>query len=424
MLKPDQPINRYRQMLNDSLLLRTAETEQDVLRVAEFNGLIHGPGVAGMTRDLFLRHPDTSGDDLIFVEDQRTGQVVSSLCLIPWTWHYEESSLTSGEMGIVGTREEYRRQGLIRAQVSVFQQRLRVRGCALSHIQGIAYYYRQFGYQYAMPLEGGLRVTRRDVHASPLVHCIYRRAGVADIPVLMRLYAESSADTQIGTQRPEHVWRYLLTTGEGSEMECETWLMLDDAAQIAGYFRLPAHHFGEELTVNEVSRLGFEQCVALLHHLVTLAEERHTPGVRLCLPATSVLTRVAASFGAHDLGNYAWQVSVPDVVAFLRSIAPTLQRRVRQSPFAELSRDVPIGLYRQTVRLRFVGGVLTDISDVGFGAHSVANIPPQAFAPLALGYRSLQEQQRTYNDLNVSAAFKLLLEVLFPPLTSFLYTLY
>src|ERR1035437_9271236 len=109
--------------------MRTAASVDDVERVSQFNGLIHGPGVVGMTRNLFLHHPDTRGRDLIFIEDTRTGQVVSSLCLIPWKFNYEGVSLLSGEMGIVGTLEPYRRRGLIRAQVEFFKLRLCERQC-------------------------------------------------------------------------------------------------------------------------------------------------------------------------------------------------------------------------------------------------------------------------------------------------------
>ena len=92
--------------LENGLILRTAASERDVERVAVFDGKIHGELVETMTRHLFLHHPNTSFDDLIFVEDEQSGEVVSSLCLIPWTWRYEEVEIPAGEMGIVGNYSE------------------------------------------------------------------------------------------------------------------------------------------------------------------------------------------------------------------------------------------------------------------------------------------------------------------------------
>lgn len=416
--------NSLNQPLGDGLVMRTAVNADDVERVSRFNGVIHGQGVVGMTRNIFLHHPDTRGRDLIFVEEGGSGDVVSSLCLIPWTVSYDGVTFTSGEMGIVGTLEPYRRRGLIRDQVRFYKQRLRERGCLLSHIQGIPYYYRQFGYEYAMPLDGGLRLTRRDVpQADGAAAFTFRLASVDDLPALMQMADEAGRELNIHSVRGEPVWRYLLAHSEGTEMESEVWIVQQGERPV-GYIRLPRHHFGEELTVSEVSRMSFDAALAALRHAADLAEARHTPGVRLCLPASGTLMRAARSFGAHDMGTYAWQVHIPDPAALLRAIAPALERRVAASPFAGLSREVSLCFFRQTISLQFEAGTVTAVRDLGAGAGGVANMPPQAFIPLVLGYRSIDELYAVYADLHVSAAHRLLVETLFPRLTSFLYTIY
>jgi predicted acetyltransferase len=242
MLDPTE--TPFRHPLGDGLVLRTAADEQDVARVAEFNGTIHGPEIIPMTRNLFVHHPSTRGGDLIFVEDEQIGQIVSSLCLIPWTWRYEDVDIPAGEMGIVGTLEAYRRRGLVRAQVEVFMRRLRERGCLLSHIQGIPYYYRQFGYEYALPLEGGLRLETRHVPTPPDASFTFRLATRSDLPVLRELYDEAAQDLAIHAARDEAIWRYLLTHTFGTQMEQETWLIQDADGRAVGYMCLPKHHFG------------------------------------------------------------------------------------------------------------------------------------------------------------------------------------
>lgn len=412
------------QTLGDGLVLRTAESEHDVARVAAFNGAIHGAGVDPFTRHLFLHHPHTHVEDLIFVEHEPSGQVVSSLCLIPWTWSYGGVRIPAGEMGIVGTREEYRRRGLIRAQVALFNRRLRQRGCLLSHIQGIPYYYRQFGYQYALPLEGGLRLELRHVPAPPDGSITFRPATPEDAPVLSRLYAAAAADLELHAVRDQAAWRYVLTRSADTEMEREIWILQDGVGELAGYVCAPKFHFGEELTVNEVSRLGFDGALATLHHLKTLARERDQPGLRLTLPAGCTLMRLARSLGAHDLGTYAWQIHLPDVAALLRALTPVLERRVAASAFAGLTRDVDLGLYRRTVRLRFRAGALTQVIDLGFTGGGPIQIPPPQFTPLVLGYRTREELRAAHPDLRVAPASRLLVDTLFPKMTAFLFTAY
>ena len=414
----------FHQILDDSLVLRTAATKDEVERVSQFNGQIHGPGVTPMTLDIFLRHPHTHGRDLIYVEDIQTKQVVSSLCLIPWTLNYEGVTFRSGEMGIVGTLEPYRRHGLIRAQVQVYNQRLCEEGCVLTHIQGIWYYYRQFGYEYAMPLDGGLRLSKRDVPKFDHAPFSFRTANENDLPMLMALYEAARKEIVIHTQRDEATWRYLLAHNAKSEMDCETWLVLNAQQEVVGYFRLPEHHFGEELTVNEASRFSFDAAWATLQHVAALAEERHTPGVRLCLPAQSDIMCVARSFGAFDIGTYAWQIRIPDRVAFLRTIAPALERRVERSIFAGCTRDLTLSFFSQNIRLSFLSGCLTEVTDAGLECESDAHIPPLAFIPLALGYRTFEEQHKMYPDMGVSARQRLFVDTLFQRSSSFLFTNY
>jgi predicted N-acetyltransferase YhbS len=415
-----------RQSLSDGLVMRTAACEADVEAVAAFNALIHGPGVAPMTLDLYLRHPDTTARDLVFVEDA-AGQVVSSLCLIPWKWHIDGVSLQAGEMGIVGTADAYRRRGLVRAQDGYFKRRLQERGCLVSHIQGIPYYYRQFGYEYALPLEGGLKLELEQVGEPFGGPYTFRPAGRADIPALCALHERAAAELAIHAVRSESVWGYLLAHSAGSEMECATWLIEQGGAAV-GYMRVPRYHFGEELAVNEVSALSFSAATAVLAQLRVLAQAEGRPGIRLNLPANCTLMRLARSLGARDLGTYAWQIYLPDPVGLLRALTPALERRLAASPFAGLTRVVVLSFYRSGAALHFEGGRLAAVSELaadalaGFSAD--LRLPPTAFTPLVLGYRNLDELRTAYPDVGADARWRLLLDTLFPRGESFLYTVY
>ncbi|MBN1813238.1 MAG: GNAT family N-acetyltransferase [Anaerolineae bacterium] len=412
--------------LENGLILRTAASERDVERVAVFNGKIHGEVVYSMTRQLFLHHPHTSLDDLIFVENEQSGEVVSSLCLIPWTLRYEDVEIRSGEMGIVGTHEDYRGRGLIRKQVEVFKQRLRQRGCLLSQIQGIPYFYRQFGYEYAIPLERWLMLEMRHIPAQPDATFTFRQATVDDIPTLTRLYDQAANDRAVHNIRDEAIWRYLLTDAKETETERDILLVESAGGQAAGYVCVAHHGFGVELIVNEVSRLSYDAGLATLDCLKQLAAERKKPGIRLNLPPNCAFSQVALSLGGHDDGAYAWQIYVPDGLALLRAIAPVLERRVAASPFAGMTHDVCICLYRETIRLRFESGKLTEVTNLGATnwEGEPIHIPPQLFVPLVLGYRTRQELQDAHPDVNVWPGSRMVLDTLFPKMASFIYTNY
>lgn len=409
--------------LGQGLVMRTAASQEDVARVAAFNGLIHGPELAVAVRRLLADYPGIDGRDMIFVEDTATGEVASSLLLLPWTLLYDGIPLSVGEMGMVGTLESQRRRGLVRIQTEYFMQRLRERGCLLSLIQGIPYFYRQFGYEYAMPLEGGLRLSGRELPAPPVAAFTFRQAVPDDLPELMHLYRAAAQDLAIHTARDEAIWRPMLVEPAGSALRCETWLVEDVFGDAVGYFRLPDLHFDEELAVNEVSRLDWDAALAVLHWLKQAACERGKPGIRLNLPAGCTLMQVARSLDAHDLGTYAWQVHVPDLAALLRAIGPTLEQRLTVSPFAGLSQEIQLCFYRDSVTLRFMAGKLASVQASG-PAQGAIRFPPLTFIPVLFGHRTVEQMQLAYPDISVDGSVRLLFDTLFPPLASFIYPSY
>ena len=413
----------YRQELDDELALKSVADERDAERLAAFNGVIHGEGVAAMTRALIFHHPNTRPEHWLFVEEKTTSQVVSSLCLIPWTWYYEDVALKAGEMGVVGTLEAYRRRGLVRALVARFDELLREGGYDLSHIQGIPYFYRRFGYEYAIPLEADLRVETHLISDAPLRYT-FRLATLDDLPALMQLYDEAAQDLCISAVRDEAAWRYLLGPSLQTEMIAETWLILDEAGQPAGYFRFPQHGFGEGLIVNEVSHLSSDASLATLRQLKALAAGRDKPYIRLNVPAGSALAQVARYRGAHEAGTYAWQIRLMDVGRLLQKLAPVLERRIAASPFAGLRQKVCLNLYREAFELRFKEGKLAAVEPLGFSRRAGIRIPPLLVAPLLLGYRSREELAQAHHDVSVWRKWRHLVDVLFPKVTSFIYTIY
>jgi hypothetical protein len=412
------PVPLY-QPLADTLVLRTPAATSDLDRVAAFNGSIHGPGLAAVTQSLVISFPNMGPDDLVYVEDSATGEIVSSLCLIPWQLAYGAATVRVGEMGIVGTDERYRNRGLVRAQMPYFRRRLAEHACTISLIQGIPFYYRQFGYTYAMPLEGGVRVDKSSLPPLPPQAYAFRLATLDDLDLLASFYDHACQDLAIYARRSEATWRYMLGPQMQTELRAEWWVVEEDG-QPLGYLRLPNSHFGDELAVYEVSQLPYDAAVAVLHQLQAWADQRGLPGVRLNLAESALLMQLARTLGGHDLGRYAWQVAIPDLAAFLAAIVPELERRLAAAPqLAPWHGDLGISLYRPAATLHVAAGRIT----VSPGAADPAALrcPPDAFTPLALGWRTLEELLHFFPDAQVEGRFRPLLEVLFPQTPGYLY---
>jgi hypothetical protein len=422
-LFPEAP---YERSLGGGLVMRSPRDAEDVERLASFNGHIHGPGVAAMTRALLRDHPSMRSDYWLFVEDAREHRVVSAMSMLPWVLRYEEIALRAGEMGIVGTLEAYRGRGLIRLLNERFTELLRESTFDLSHIQGIPFFYRQFGYEYAIPLEVDWRIEPHLIPERGPAGDEYRlrQATMDDVPALMRLYEQATCQLGISAARDEAIWRYLLGPSMSTEMAAETFLALDPAGRQVGYMRVARHGFGTGLNVGETSQLTWDTALAMLRHLKLLATERGKPYIRLNLPDDNPLVRVARCYGAHSAGAYAWQIRLLDVPALLTKVAPVLERRLAASALGGFSSSLRLDLYRHVFDLHFEAGRLAAVRPPVSGAAGVVRLPPGLLAPLLLGYRSLSELTQAYHDVSAGGLAPALVDVLFPRMPSFLYSIY
>jgi hypothetical protein len=422
MSNSDSPL-----ILGAGLVLRSLQADAaDIERLAAFHGTIHGPSLVAMSRALMRDHPYARQPDRwLYVEDA-AGQIVAGLCLIPWMVRYAGVTLRAGEMAIVGTDEGFRGRGLIRALNGRFSELLHAGGYDLSHIQGIPYFYRQFGYEYALPLEAWCRVELHSFPADGSAQAYtFRRATEADIPDLIRLYDAAVGQLVLSTERDEAIWRFLLGPGLEIDTAGEPWVICGPAGELVGYVRVMPAGFGDGLICGESSLLGTAAAEAALRWLVGLARERAKPYLRLNLPAGHILNALAVSHGASTWRAYAWQIRLPDPPALLRKLAPALEGRLAASPFAGLSRDLRIDLYRSAITLRFQGGHLAAAESATPGAPSDLRLPPQLLAPLLFGWRSLDDLGHAYPDVIVGGVARLLVETLFPAgQPAFLYSIY
>jgi hypothetical protein len=428
----------YVEPLGNHLILKSVSTTEEVERLADFNSFIHDPHnpdgstpeptVAYMTRTMIMHHPHMNPDEWLYVEDEATGKIVSSLCLIPWTWRYAGVELRIGEMGIVGTLEEYRRRGLIRALDKRFKTLLNEGEYDLSIIQGIPYFYRLLGYEYSLPLEGGWTIQLRQIpdELPPSAQgWQFREATRDDIPDLMRLHERTMCDLDLHAPRDAATWRYVIDYASYTAGAYTNWLVLDASGQPAGYFRVEKFGFSEGLNIHEVSWLSHGAAMAVLGKLKAIAIERSKPFVRLVCSDTCPLIPTAKAWGAKSDARYAWQILVPDPARLLRTITPVLEQRIAASPFAGLTETVCLNLYREAFELRFEAGRLVAVDKLGFRPWEGSNnLPPNTFAPLVLGYRSREELHATYPDVGVWGQTGYLFDVLFPKMSAFFYSPY
>ena len=431
------PVGSLPRALGDGLTLRCARHD-DADELVEFNATMHagvhtpGSALADWTRDLFeTPYPTFRVErDVTVVEDTASGQIVSAMFLLPQVWSYAGTPISAGQPELVATHPDYRRRGLIRAQFDVIHEWGRARGQVWQFIGGIPWYYRQFGYSYAIDLPPRPIMWMGASALPRSTDFTLRAATAADVEFLAELEADAPSGTVLGPLRGTAGFSLELVRRPGGLVAAEILVIEPKtaAATPVGYL---AHD--RRLVDGLISVRAFElrrgidwlgPTAAILAHLderVRARPDGPGRGVRFALPVSHPATRCASThLGWGPPGSYGLYVRVPDVVAFLRAIVPVLDARLAASPGVGWTGDLCIDLYQDGLRFCFDHGRLTAIEPWNHltGDREVdARIRRDDFLHLLLGSRTVEEVERTTADcLLMTDAGALMLDVLFPPM--------
>lgn len=433
--------------LQDLMTLRLATPDDEDALVA-FNNRIHNDKAVGIwTRDLmFGDHPTTTAQDFALIEDA-DGNILSSTVLIPQTWEYEGIPFQVGQLEIVGTDPAYRRQGLTRTVIEALHELSAAYGHQAQAILGIPWFYRQFGYEYALSVGGlcHLPVTRITVlKPDESERYICRPADEPDLPTIMRRHTAFFEDHLVTTQMSEDIWLYHLGGhSRGAVLETRLFVVENLDGAVVGYYRTSANLRG---TVLFVSALALADGVSYHDVLPAILRALKAQGRDLAAaqarreasaetpPAEDApkpqMTDIVFELGeAHPvyrvLGRkldrhqapYAWYLRVPNLAAFVKLITPALEERLADSLLSGYSGTLTLNFYRSGLHLHLDDGkiaAVVNLTATEAAAEPDAAFPPLVFLKLLFCYRSLAEIRAAFPDCWAKDEAALLLDTLFP----------
>jgi GNAT superfamily N-acetyltransferase len=431
--------------LGNGLLLRWSEAN-DTEEIVYLTSMVFRDGadeppntqLGNLVRELMSgRHPLMESRDFVLVEDtQRTEhRIIACTCFWSQMWEYEGIPFGFGRPEIVATDPDYRNRGLVRFLFEEIHARSDAEGHLAQGITGIRYFYRQFGYEYALNL-GGRRITNlsripaaKENEPEPYT---LRDATEEDIPLILELYDRPRRESIVSSPIEAHWLRYHIRTWNVIETE-DNWhlqIIIDLTEMALGFLLTPIVRWEEHM---EVFALEVRPEVNLQTVLPPILRALAVQGQQLRVkPGAGPLHEIGFSLGVTHpvyevLGSvlttrlvppYAWYVRVPDVPRFLRHIAPALERRLLESPLGRYSGELHINLYRGGLRLVFEEGTMKLAESWRNPAYSTiedAGFPPLVFLQLLFGYRSLDDLRYAFPDVRiVKDEAELVLKTLFP----------
>lgn len=449
----------YRRELGDGLVLRWS-TPDDCAGVLELYHLAfrrrpdEAPrkhSVASVSCMFRGKNPYVRSTDFALVEERASGKIVAASLLYQQPILLGGRPVTIGCPEMVATRHEYRNRGLIRAIFELLHARSEARGDLFQAIIGIDYFYRQFGYEYALALSSMPKVPFERISALPEGQAEALRARAArleDLPSLAPVFAREASILRRVTPAspampafvcapwPVEFQRYQVDyAATGLPAWFKTlYTLVDQNDQPVGFFSTAVVRSDESVCVTSLmlrDDLSFVEVLpSLLRAIASIAD-----GVALrneqVPPASALCFDIPGSHPIYELldGRYissrereaAWYVRVPDLPKLLRFIRPVLEERLAASAMAGYSGELKLDFYRDGLRFVFERGAITGVerwSKPLWEAKPDAAFPPLLFLKLLFGYRSLHELLPMFPDLWASAEAERLLQILFPVLPS------
>jgi hypothetical protein len=423
--------------LGGGLTLRSARRD-DMAELVEFNATMHagndlrGEALADWTRDLFdLAHPTFRLErDVTVVEDTASGRIVSSLFLIPQVWSYAGVQVPVGQPELIATHPDFRRRGLVRAQFDVVHERSRAAGHVWQLISGIPWYYRQFGYSYALDLPARPIVWLGETAPPDPPELSLRPATAGDVGAIAEIESDRASGTLLGPLRGAEGFAMELARRPGSIFKSEI-LVIESPTSPSTPIGYLAHR--RQLVNGLVSVHAFEMrretnwlgptaaALSHLHRWVRSHPDGPGRGIRIALADEHPMIRCATTrSGTGPPSSFGLYVRVPDIVAVLRAVASVLESRLADSPAVGWTGGLRVSVYTGELLLRFEHGRLIAVEEAGRPSdddEADASIPRETFLHLLLGNRTIAELERSVPDCLVKTdAGALLLDVLFPTL--------
>jgi predicted acetyltransferase len=409
--------------LSEEFTFHHLQTDDDI---AQFLGLMRE--VFGQTSrvDIMVKkwidhHPTMALNDFFVIKHH--SKIVACLNLFPSKWTIGGIPLKVAELACVATLPDYRHRGLQRRLMSEYHKQLTEQTYDLSAIEGIPYYYRQFGYEYALPL-GELTTIKLDkVPDFESSHSI-RPFESKDVSKAIRLLAENQQKYYVCCIRDEAIWKMQQETEMIAEHKFEGYVV-EEKGEIIAYFRIYDNPENKELILREITDVDNLAARSVLRFLRDIGRQRKLETlVAVASHREPFAQHMVVTGEAKQEPPYAWQICITDYARLLQKMKPLFERRLASSTYRDLTEKVSFNFYRYTVQMTVENGVVTQVQRLETNEDRMIRFNPLVFRQLLLGHRSREELEAIYPDCLVRPSHKHLVDVLFPKLPSYIHTDY
>lgn len=343
------------------------------------------------------------------------GQLVGGLRMTSHTIRIGEARLRMGGLGWVTTSPEHREKGLARALVDDILYYMKEHGYHVSMLFGIPNFYHKFGYTTALA-EYNVKVQVGELSDVKAPGYRLRKGKPGDISAINKIHSLHEDEIACSLIRERaHV------SNQWRDWE-QVQVLTNEKGRVFAYF-VP-RMLEQELVLDEVGVLKWEDCAALLDACAKLAHKAYRERIRFRVPPEHVVSRYLLQYRSfHETcltREEGGMLAVINPLETLESMLPEWESRLQMHQL--LAKDVEVSFYfeRKSYRLRAHRGAL-DITEGVVGKNRLS-LEHGDLVRLLSGYTHLEDVLSRHRRILNSDA-RALLEVIFPKRSPFVWPL-
>jgi predicted acetyltransferase len=362
--------------------------------------------VVAIVRRFAEHHPEMTDTDYFMVK--QGDEAVAGLVLIPQRWSIDGVEIKVAEMGCVGTVPEHRRKGVQWILNNEFDEYAKSKGYDMCVLAGIPYFYRQFGYQYAVELDYETTIEPEKLPME--THLVSRGFKEEDMLEVQSLLEHIQSRYLVHSIRTPAIWKMQQETGTYGAEPFKAMAVLD-GEKLVGYYRW----WAEERLFN-IKELALKDEAYLEDIAACIRKEAMKQGaekIKTKLSHEDAFSKYLIERGAMKNKPYGWQIKLLDPRSFLEKLGPVFEKRVAESEFNGLTKELHMNFWKYKIKLGFKEGKLVSVEHVS-EAKRVLGMNPYASIQLFLGFRSREDLDYAYPDFYIRGRNEALIDVLFP----------
>lgn len=445
---------QYTEILRDGMVARWA-TPADIPAILACYGSAFADQADGPVNTFAINyahgfltrnHPAAGVADCAIICDTDNRTVLAATILMHTRINYAGVTIPVGRPEIVASHHSVRGRGLVRHIFAMLHARSDQSGDCLQLIAGIPYFYRQFGYEYAIAYAGSRKIPFSAIPPLPANTSeayTLRRATPQDSATILQYYARDCARHHDGQRlaitAPIDA-TYLEWTMNTHADAIDPWvpyvITRSDGSSVGYLFTSRMrwlNHIGVWGIFIEGLPLLDSQFASIARGLIALstvipAHESAPPQADtlfFCLGDTHPIYPHCETFPHTHKAADAWYVRIADISRFINLIAPVLLQRMADSAYAEFVGTIAVSCYRDGFDIHISPEQITAHAWPSAQAHpnAQAHYPPLVILQQLLGYRSRQQLQAHYPDVRIAQTIAPLIDILFPTLPTWVVAL-